>query len=192
MKCYGLPYGALGFVSHILTCYAVFCSFTNRKPIWPLSKAEYGIFAKLCTIVVWTFSAIYEGITVERCLNTWQLLGIAVWKFFLSTWIGWVALGPFGDSEQRSRRFFDWFWVCTWCPPSKSLPFTHFSWSLSLPRAGSWDSRIDVPQSSTYRQRRWEGFDSPPLLNFSAHRRFGVSIRFLPLCLQTLWLCQKG
>ncbi|TEB25446.1 hypothetical protein FA13DRAFT_1765771 [Coprinellus micaceus] len=44
IKCYNLPYGALGFASHVLTYYTILCLWFGRKPLWPFSRVSYSWF----------------------------------------------------------------------------------------------------------------------------------------------------
>lgn len=42
IKCYSLPYGAIGFISHVLTYWAVLWLSFGRKPYWPPGRLSAG------------------------------------------------------------------------------------------------------------------------------------------------------
>src|SRR5436190_17160524 len=44
MLCYGIPFGGIGFASHILTYYTLACLWNGRRPLMPWKKLEYGRF----------------------------------------------------------------------------------------------------------------------------------------------------
>ncbi|TFK72842.1 hypothetical protein BDN72DRAFT_815575 [Pluteus cervinus] len=84
IACYSLPYGALGFVSHVLTYYTMFCLWFGRKPLWPFRPVSYtriDIVLGVVSLIVSTTMAI---ITLVRCRRSWQLLTIGVWKLTIS------------------------------------------------------------------------------------------------------------
>ncbi|TFK72844.1 hypothetical protein BDN72DRAFT_957022 [Pluteus cervinus] len=84
MACYSLPYGALGFISHILTYYTVFCLWFGRKPLWPFSPVSYSRIDIVLGVVSLVVSTAMTIVTLVRCRNSWQLLTIAVWKLTIS------------------------------------------------------------------------------------------------------------
>ncbi|PPQ66434.1 hypothetical protein CVT24_007200 [Panaeolus cyanescens] len=90
--CYNLPFGALGFISHVLTYYTLVCLWYGRKPLWPFKKVDNtkldlilgGIGVSVCIIM--------SIFTMINCKNTWQLLVIAIWKMSMSLLNGLTAL----------------------------------------------------------------------------------------------------
>ncbi|KAH8587159.1 hypothetical protein B0O99DRAFT_492288, partial [Bisporella sp. PMI_857] len=41
VHCYALPYGGLGFGSHVLTYYCIFVNAYGRRPLVPWKRQEY-------------------------------------------------------------------------------------------------------------------------------------------------------
>ncbi|TFK69632.1 hypothetical protein BDN72DRAFT_840114 [Pluteus cervinus] len=80
IACYSLPYGGLGFVSHLLTYYTVTCLCAGRRPLWPLHKinaSRLDIVLGLVSLCVTTAMGV---ITLVRCRHSWQLFTIGIWK----------------------------------------------------------------------------------------------------------------
>ncbi|KAF8653569.1 hypothetical protein AX16_003879 [Volvariella volvacea WC 439] len=92
MECYALPYGALGFVSHVLTYWTIGCLCLGRKPFFPFLKLDYGLWGLIWCGLGLALSTGMAIKTVTNCKNTWQLLVIAVWKLFMSLLSGFTAV----------------------------------------------------------------------------------------------------
>ena len=92
IHCYSLPYGALGFTSHILTYYTILCLWFGRKPLWPFSRVRYSQLDLVLGIVGLGVTIAVSIVTILRCRNTWQLLVIAVWKLDVSLMNGVTAV----------------------------------------------------------------------------------------------------
>ncbi|TFK75687.1 hypothetical protein BDN72DRAFT_451227 [Pluteus cervinus] len=104
IACYSLPYGALGFVSHLLTYYTIACLWNGRSPLWPARKVAYssldlwlGVFALLGSSGMAIF-------TLARCRNTWQLLTIGVWKLSVSLVNGITAVNVAALVSRAHKR----------------------------------------------------------------------------------------
>lgn len=92
IHCYSLPYGALGFTSHILTYYTILCLWFGRKPLWPFSRIHYSQLDLALGILGLGVTIALSIVTILRCRNTWQLLVIAVWKLDVSLLNGVTAV----------------------------------------------------------------------------------------------------
>lgn len=92
MQCYSLPYGGLGFASHIITYYTLAVIWLGKRPLMPWKKLHW---AKLdCTlgIVTLILSVGLATFTIIRCRNRWQFMLIAVWKIFMSAMLGFSTI----------------------------------------------------------------------------------------------------
>ncbi|KAF8653577.1 hypothetical protein AX16_003887 [Volvariella volvacea WC 439] len=92
IQCYSLPYGVLGFVSHILTYWTILWLCLGRKPFWPRWKVSYGLWGLIWSGAGLGLSTGMAIKTIMNCRNTWQLLAIAVWKLFMSLLNGITAV----------------------------------------------------------------------------------------------------
>ncbi|KAF8892898.1 hypothetical protein BD779DRAFT_1436605, partial [Infundibulicybe gibba] len=122
ITCYSLPYGALGFVSHVLTYYTIGCLWAGRSPLWPRRKVKYTRVDLAIGIVGLCISTGLAIHTLVKCRDTWQLLVIAVWKLSMSLLNGitavQVAITIFMDNEShgKAKRAAWWILLCE-CPP---------------------------------------------------------------------------
>jgi hypothetical protein len=92
IQCYSLPYGGLGFVSHVLTYYTIVCLWNGRKPMMPWRPVKYSWFDLTLGVVGLCASTAMSIVTIVKCRNTWQLLVIAVWKLSVSFLNGITAI----------------------------------------------------------------------------------------------------
>src|SRR5271156_745738 len=107
IKCYSLPYGGIGFLSHLLTYYTILCLWQLRRPYFPLRRMVYGridIFLSIIQIIVTFTVAIF---TMVQCRQSWEFTLIAVWRFGLSLTVGWWSLyaGVSTLATTRASKF---------------------------------------------------------------------------------------
>src|SRR5271170_7335137 len=74
MQCYSLPYGGLGFASHIITYYTLICLWNRRRPRMPWktlssSSWKFNIFLGVVELIV---SVGIAAFTIIRCRNRWE------------------------------------------------------------------------------------------------------------------------
>ncbi|KAF2101674.1 hypothetical protein NA57DRAFT_73115 [Rhizodiscina lignyota] len=92
LQCYSLPYGGIGFASHVITYYTVIMLGVGRKPLPPFSKLEHNywdFFLALASVVITVPLAAF---TIVRCLGRWQFVLLAVWKTTMSFTLAVVGL----------------------------------------------------------------------------------------------------
>jgi hypothetical protein len=87
VKCYSIPYGGMGFASHLLTYYTVACLMHGRKPLWPTSRLEHVYLDSLWAAITFIVTVGVATFTIIRCQNEWEYMLIAIWKIFLSTMV---------------------------------------------------------------------------------------------------------
>ncbi|KAF6751715.1 hypothetical protein DFP72DRAFT_1034123 [Ephemerocybe angulata] len=92
VKCYALPYGALGFVSHVLTYYTIIALWFGRKPLWPFSRVSYSWLDLTLGGFGLLISTLLTIVTIVRCKDSWELLVIAIWKMAMSLLNGLTAV----------------------------------------------------------------------------------------------------
>ncbi|EDR10253.1 uncharacterized protein LACBIDRAFT_316957 [Laccaria bicolor S238N-H82] len=106
VQCYGLPYGGLGFVSHVPIYYTIVCLWRGRKPMMPFRPVKYSWFDLTLGVVGLCGSTAMSIVTIVRCRNTWQLLVIAIWKLSMSLLNGITAIHVallFLKASQKER-----------------------------------------------------------------------------------------
>lgn len=103
IECYGLPYGGLGFFSHILTYYTAAMHIAGRRPLLPWTE----LTAKPTAIITCLFSVILSvmlsAFMMSSCRNDWQFTVIAFWKLTLSFSLNAVAFINALNSKEKVR-----------------------------------------------------------------------------------------
>ncbi|KAF8537310.1 hypothetical protein BDD12DRAFT_887999 [Trichophaea hybrida] len=92
IQCYALPYGTIGFVSHLLTYYTIFMITIGHSPMLPwheLSAPHLDIFLGAVGLLVGFILTIF---TMVRCHQRWEFLLIAMWKSSLSITLGTLSV----------------------------------------------------------------------------------------------------
>ena len=100
IRCYVLPYGALGFITHLLTSYCVACLARGRSPWHPGSRLQRPKLDIVLAMAGLMISLFINMLVVFKCWNSWEFILIAVWKVFLSLTLS--AITP--DAGFRTLR----------------------------------------------------------------------------------------
>jgi len=124
LRCYNLPFGALGFISHILTYYTLVCLWYGRKPLWPFHKISNTKLDLALGAIGIILCIVMSMVTIINCKNTWQLLVIAVWKLSMSLLNGLTALhvailivgNPDPEAESPMKTKQAAWWVVLYVP----------------------------------------------------------------------------
>jgi hypothetical protein len=97
IKCYSLPYGSIGFLSHLLTYWTILVLGFGRKPYWPWSRLSAGKFDLCLSIMQLFITVAIASFTIARCRSRWQFILLAVWKIVMS-----MIVGAWGISASRN------------------------------------------------------------------------------------------
>jgi hypothetical protein len=92
IQCYSLPYGGIGFASHIITYYTIAMLALQRHPYAPWRRNKHSYFDLLLAIVGLIVTIIISALTMVRCRSRWQFVAIAAWKLDLSVTFGFLSL----------------------------------------------------------------------------------------------------
>jgi hypothetical protein len=92
IKCYGLPYGAIGNLSHVLTYWTLGCLFFYRTPWWPWRTLRAGQIDLFLGIVQLIVSVGVASLTIARCRNRWQFIVLAAARLQFSLTLGYCAI----------------------------------------------------------------------------------------------------
>jgi hypothetical protein len=84
IQCYGIPYGAIGFVSRILTYWTLGCLYMGSRPTCPWSRIKFKAWNFGLGVMTFAGPIALAIFTVIRCRNRWEFVLIAVWKLCLS------------------------------------------------------------------------------------------------------------
>jgi hypothetical protein len=92
IKCYALPFGAVGIISHLLTDWTIAWMVVGKAPLWPGHYMHSYLFdmflagLSLCTCVP------IASITIHRCRLSWHFVLICIWKLVTSISLACVTL----------------------------------------------------------------------------------------------------
>jgi hypothetical protein len=91
MECYSLPFGALGFASHIFTYYTIIVLAMGRCPLRPWKLLACSWFDMCLSFIGLVGGSAIAVFTLVRCRDHWQLFVIAIWKLSMSVFNGVVG-----------------------------------------------------------------------------------------------------
>jgi hypothetical protein len=95
IQCYTLPFGILGFISHVLTYWSVACLYFGKRPLKPwgehsaLKAGKWDVFLGILSLFG---SVVPAAFTISACRNRWQFILLGVWKMLLSVTANAAAL----------------------------------------------------------------------------------------------------
>jgi hypothetical protein len=96
IKCYIIPYGAIGFVSHLLTYWTLAWLFVGRQPFMPRRRLRNPVCGAIVGILAFLLATIFAIFTVVRCRNRWQFVLIVFWKLTLTVTVaGTTSCAPY-------------------------------------------------------------------------------------------------
>lgn len=84
LQCYSLPYGIMGFLSHLLSYYTIICLITARRPLQPWRHITHGRLDLLEAILSMLGTTTCSILTLVRCRGEWPFILVAVWKAVFS------------------------------------------------------------------------------------------------------------
>ncbi|KAH8748320.1 hypothetical protein BGZ57DRAFT_861701 [Hyaloscypha finlandica] len=91
IKCYALPFGAFGFISHLMTYWTIALNAEGLSP-WRFKKLKHKKRNKLLAVgqLLWTVAmAIY---TMANCHRRWQFIVMGFWHLTLSITLSIVSI----------------------------------------------------------------------------------------------------
>jgi hypothetical protein len=102
--CYRLPFGALGFSSHILTYYTIVCLSFGRRPLWPWHKLRYPRHSLWLSVLGMMGGLGLATFTIARCHNNLELLLIGIWTTSMSAFNGAVGIHTHVAVERMHKK----------------------------------------------------------------------------------------
>lgn len=83
IQCYALPYGAIGFLTHLLTYYTAFMLTIGRSP-WRWTRLTHWKFDLTCALIGLPLTIAPVVVTMVRCRSRWIFYLLATWKLSLT------------------------------------------------------------------------------------------------------------
>jgi hypothetical protein len=84
LMCYGLPYGGIGFASHILTYWTVAWLCVGKRSLRPNKPLTHSWIDMLLSIASLIITVPVSVFTIIRCIGRWQFVLLAIWKMSMS------------------------------------------------------------------------------------------------------------
>ncbi|KAF8248848.1 hypothetical protein K440DRAFT_507730, partial [Wilcoxina mikolae CBS 423.85] len=109
IRCYALPYGAIGLVSHLLTYYTIALLSMGRSPIAPCRKLTSPRIDLCLAILGLLGGSAITIFTIIRCLQRWQFILIAAWKATLSITLGALSIHVAALANAARKRNKRWY-----------------------------------------------------------------------------------
>ena len=108
IQCYSIPYGLVGFISHLASYYTLAITAVGRKPLAPWSRLKQkNRIVSILQLVGTMGLALY---TIYACHDRWQFVLIALWKLVLNAgkggWqitTGWMVSGQQSIARASQR-----------------------------------------------------------------------------------------
>lgn len=86
IRCYNLPYGGIGFLSHVLTYYTVTMLVLARTPLVPRPgmPLRHNWFDFILSVLSILGTVPVAAMNMYACRQSWPFVCIAVWKLTMS------------------------------------------------------------------------------------------------------------
>ncbi|KAN0069190.1 hypothetical protein V8E54_012819 [Elaphomyces granulatus] len=125
IACYGLPYGGIGFASHILTYYTIITHLCGRQPLtW--KPLKYGKFNLLLGVTQLIATVVITSITIHRCQEEWFFVILGVWMLTTSISLAFLSMSMTFLYRPRRRTQIPSeaaeAFELNWQPPSAITP----------------------------------------------------------------------
>jgi hypothetical protein len=107
IKCYSLPYGGMGFLSHVLSYWTIYCISISKRPWQPCKVLDH---YQLNLILGWgslLFTILLSVLAMVKCRSSWPLVLIATWKMLLSFSLGCSAIHRALDVKRSAKSGYE-------------------------------------------------------------------------------------
>jgi len=91
LKCYTLPFGAIGFASHLLTYYTVLMLGLGRSP-WLLRPLSHGLWDVAFAAVGMLWTLLITVLAMVRRRGQWQFAQLTFWKLAMGLTLSVTAM----------------------------------------------------------------------------------------------------
>jgi uncharacterized integral membrane protein len=92
LVCYGLPYGGIGFASHIMSYWTVWCLYKSQRPTQPWKVLSGWLFDLILGSLSLLSTLAFSILAVVSCRFNWPFVLIAIWKMIFSLFMTCMAI----------------------------------------------------------------------------------------------------
>ncbi|CZR53694.1 uncharacterized protein PAC_03574 [Phialocephala subalpina] len=103
-SCYSLPYGAVGFSSHLITYYTMICLICGRRPLWPWRRLRYPLYSAIPGIISLIGTTVVTSISINRCSSEKPFRLIGAWMMMTSIAVSLTTISApfaFGTTKEE-------------------------------------------------------------------------------------------
>lgn len=76
--CYSLPYGGIGFASHIVTYYTIVMLILGRQPLRPWKWIKHKLRSIVLSAVQLIATIILSSLAISKCRKQWEFVVLSV------------------------------------------------------------------------------------------------------------------
>lgn len=103
ISCYALPYGGLGFTSHMLTYYTIGALAYGCQPLRPWKPLEGKWWDRPLAIVQVVGTVTFSAITMARCHQRWEFVLVALWMMTTAITLSVITIvGPLAPDRWKN------------------------------------------------------------------------------------------
>lgn len=115
LHCYALPYGGLGFVSHVLTYWTIALVSYGRSPL-TTRKNKYWKFDIILAVFGLLFSFPLSIFTIIRCRQRWDFVLLGIWKATMSLTLGLISSHAALQVRNKEKKEQVLWWLVLYVP----------------------------------------------------------------------------
>jgi hypothetical protein len=102
--CYSLPYGAVGFSSHLITYYTMIVLILGLRPLCPWRRLEFPLSGFISGTISFIGTTIVTSVSISRCAGELPFRLIGAWMLMTSVAVSITTIATpyaFGISKQE-------------------------------------------------------------------------------------------
>jgi hypothetical protein len=92
IACYGLPYGGIGFSSHIITYYTMTMLYFGRKPLQPWKRVRHKKWSLGLAVASLIATIVLTSLAIHKCKQQWEFMILGVWMLTTSITISLLTI----------------------------------------------------------------------------------------------------
>jgi len=92
IACYGLPYGGIGFSSHIIRYYTMTMLYFGRKPLQPWKRVKHKKWSLGLAVASLIATIVLTSLAIHKCKQQWEFMILGVWMLTTSITISLLTM----------------------------------------------------------------------------------------------------